>query len=173
MLKISLASNHVACSFCEARCRQKITARGIVFRTYFNYTIYMSLVVVIVGLSFVCLCIAELLIITNWPRIWQWKVCFSWLVHCSVSRQQLHLFSQAVVLQNFQIHSLYIKFNCIFNITLKLRSSLLWVVTQRMLVFVYWVFGTDYRSHFQDYLTLEDVTYRLSQNVCKIPTYTA
>ena len=51
-----------------------------------------------------------------------------------------------------------------------MRSALLWVTTQRIVVIPYGRFGTTYRSHLQGLedgtgMTLEDGTGRLSRNV--------
>jgi hypothetical protein len=55
-----------------------------------------------------------------------------------------------------------------------MRTALFWGITQRRVVILYQHFGTTYRSHLQgsrspflDFLTLEDGTHTLSQNVGK------
>jgi len=53
-----------------------------------------------------------------------------------------------------------------------LRYAFFWVITRRILAVPYWRFGTTHRSHFLEFLTLEEGTDKLSINVGKeLPLY--
>jgi hypothetical protein len=47
------------------------------------------------------------------------------------------------------------------------RTAIFWVITQRVVVIYYRLFGTNYQFHPQRFLNPEDVTDKLSRNVGK------